>query len=232
MSKQPFLPRTDLGKMDWLKNFAGKIGNYAAKYNITPAEVTDMLNSLQYFIYWMDYRKKYDEYLFKLTEFKNELINGVDAGALGSVQPAPPVISAPPVAVSPGIFKRATSIANVIKSKSIYTIADGNDLGIEGAESIIDVQHMKPELKLHLIAGGHPEIKWTKQRMDGIEIHVDRGTGKWELLAYDSHPDYIDTAPLPALGSSIIWKYKAIYRYNDLYAGLWSDVVEITVTGR
>jgi hypothetical protein len=231
MSKQPFLPRTDLGKMDWLKNFAGKLGFYAAKYNISPAQVTDMLNSLPYFIYWMDYRKKYEDYLYKLTEFKNELINGVAAGAQDSVQPAPPMLEPPPMTVSSGIFKRATSIANVIKSQAIYTVADGNDLGIEGAESVMDIHNMKPVLNLHLIAGGHPEIKWTKQRMDGIEIYVDRGSGNWELLAYDTFPNYTDTAPLPALGSSMIWKYKAIYRYNDEQAGLWSDEVKITVSG-
>ena len=32
--------------------------------------------------------------------------------------------------------------------------------------------------------------------MDGLEMQVDRGTG-FAILAIDTIPDYIDTAPLP-----------------------------------
>ena len=46
--------------------------------------------------------------------------------------------------------------------------------------------------------------------------------------------DYLDTAPLPAPGTSAVWKYKAIYRLGDDPArrdGQWSDVVSIPVAG-
>jgi hypothetical protein len=231
MSKQYFLPRTDLEKQDWLKNFAAKLPNYAVKYNLSADEVTDMQNSSLWFSYWMDYRTQLEESFRKSTGFKNEAINGIAPGATPSIPPVPVAMPAMPTEVAPGIFKRATSIANVIKSKSTYTIADGNDLGIEGAEDVTNVQQMKPLVSLHLIAGGKPEIKWTKQGMDGIEIYVDRGANTWAMLAYDTYPDYTDTTPLPASGTSAVWKYKAIYRYNDEQAGLWSDVVSITVTG-
>src|ERR1700733_10585756 len=128
MSKQYFMPRADLEKQNWLKNFAAKLGNYAAKYNIAAADVTDTQTGTTFFNYWMDYRNQFNEYLGKLTAYKNELMNGVAPGASISVLPTVPVMAAAPPAVNPGIFKRALSIANTIKTKSNYTIADGNDL--------------------------------------------------------------------------------------------------------
>ena len=38
-------------KLNWLKNFAGKLSAYAAKYGITDAEVKDMTDSVLYFAY-------------------------------------------------------------------------------------------------------------------------------------------------------------------------------------
>jgi len=190
-----------------------------------------MQTSTAFYSYWIDYRNQFNEYLTKLTEYKSELVNGVASGATASVQPTVPVIAVAPTAVQPGIFKRALAIANTIKTKSTYTIADGNDLGIEGAQIIMDLQQMKPVIKLQLIAGGKPEVQWTKQGMDGIEIYVDRATGIFAQLAFDTHPNYTDSAPLPATGTSAVWKYKAIYRHGDVEVGLWSDLVNITVTG-
>ena len=38
-------------------------------------------------------------------------------------------------------------------------------------------------------------------------------------------------SPLPAAGTSAVWKYKAIYRLNDAQVGQWSDVATIGVMG-
>jgi hypothetical protein len=64
---------------------------------------------------------------------------------------------------------------------------------------------------------------------DGPEIQVDRGTGVFAYLATDTMPDYLDTAALPAAVASAVWKYKAIYRFNDEQVGQWSDVASISV---
>jgi hypothetical protein len=34
---------------------------------------------------------------------------------------------------------------------------------------------------------------------------------------------------LPASGTAAVWKYRAIYRYDDIEVGQWSDVVSIKV---
>ena len=90
---------------------------------------------------------------------------------------------------------------------------------------------MKPSLNARLEAG-HPDILWQKNGMDTLEIWVDRGAGKGSVfLAIDTHPNYLDTAPLPAAGTGALWKYKAIYRLHDQQAGQWSDELKVSVTG-
>ena len=38
-----------------------------------------------------------------------------------------------------------------------------------------------------------------------------------------------DLSPLPAVGHSALWTYRAIYRLNDADFGQWSDAVSVSV---
>ncbi len=231
MAKNYFIPRADADKQLWLQNFAAKLPTYAVKYEILAADVTDTQKGSAYFSYWLNYQNQFNEFAKKVTQFKTELRDGITSGGAG-VPPSAPVFGAAPAAVDPGVFKRVTSIASVIKSKMVYTEADGKDMGIEGTEAAApDMNAAKPMIQVHLVAGGHPEIVWKKAGMDGIDIYVDRGAGQFQFLAVDSFPNYTDTAPLPAVGASAIWKYRCIYRFDDAQAGEWSDVTSITVAG-
>jgi len=230
MAKKSFMPKADLEKQQWLQNFASKLGTYQAKYTLAAADITDMQNGSAYFNYWMNYRNQFEVYFRKLTEFKNEVRDGVPSGASASVAPVVPAMAAAPTAVAPGIFARASALGSIIKTKPNYTVADGQDLGIEGAEDSTDPQTMQPTLRLRLVSGGHPEIVWTKHGMDGIEIWADHGTGAFAFLAIDTVPNYTDTSALPS-GTAQLWKFKAIYRLADEQVGSWSDVVSITVGG-
>jgi len=79
---------------------------------------------------------------------------------------------------------------------------------------------------------GKPTIEWKKGDSDGIQLIVDRGDGNgYHWLANDSTPDYPDTEPLPPLGQSATWKYKAIYLLDDEQVGQWSDELVVTVQG-
>ena len=232
--KKYFLPRTEADKLTWLKNFANKLGTYATKYGITAAEVTDMQNSAAFYDYWYNYNTQYAEYNKKLTQYKTELRDGIPAGATASVAPVPPTCAAAPTSVAPGIFVRATSLAGIIKKRSTYTEADGQDLGIEGTEDNSSAARIeaetKPTISVRLIQGGKPEIVWTKGDFDGIDIYVDRGNNQFVFLATDTYPNYTDNAPLPTTGAAV-WRYKAIYRYGDEITGQYSDIASIAVGG-
>jgi hypothetical protein len=48
------------------------------------------------------------------------------------------------------------------------------------------------------------------------------------FLAKVTYPNYIDTAPIT---TAAVWKYKAIYKYDDEQTGNYSDIVSIAVGG-
>jgi hypothetical protein len=226
-----FIPRNNLGKSVWLKNFAIKLPLYAAKYNITPSEANDIMQSSLYFTYVIEYQRQIDEYKTNLTTYRDELRDGTQQfGILQNLPTLPTFVDAPP-AVANGIFKRVIAIAQRIKKSTQYAEADGRDLGITMEQAIFEPQKAKPIFSIRLVAGGHPEIVWQKGRMDGVEIWVKRHAADpdFVFLAYKQRPNYTDMHPLPALGDAAIWQYRLIYRYKDQLAGAWSDVVSVTV---
>jgi hypothetical protein len=142
-----------------------------------------------------------------------------------------PTPGTPPPTVPPDIFGRATKLAVRIKKHPNCTEAIAQDLGIIGAEVIVDPTTYQPILNLSLTAG-HPHIGWAKQGMDSLELWKDWGDGKgFVQLTYTTNTDYADISPLPAPGVSAVWKYKGIYRLNDQQVGQWSDVATIGVIG-
>lgn len=226
-----FLPSDDAGKELWFKNFASKLPTYATKYAIPATDVTDMQKSSTYFTFILDYNNQFKDYSKKLTEYKNEIRSGNIQNNTPSVLPQPPTFTAPPVVVEPSIFDRVVAIANRIKSHIKYTVADGNDLSIESIPKprrVVDAINAKPILEIHLVQDGHPEIIWSKNGLDALEIHVDRSDGKgFVLCEVDIKPNYTDLFPLPEQPQ--LWRYKAIYRLDNIVTGFWSDTVNISV---
>lgn len=239
MAKKTYLPATETARKSWLNNFDDKLpGAYAAKYGITSTELT----RLHEFRLWNDWtfavldsiRQKTQGY----TGFRDDLCYGksVAQGALTPPQaftlPAQPTTGTPPVAIIPLAdgFGFAASLANRIKNHADYALADGQDLGLEGAEiPQPNPQTTKPEIKAILIAGGKVQLQWKKLGFTGIRIEVDRGNGQWVFLDIDTKPHYEDSANPPP-GASV-WKYRAIYLQGDQVFGQWSDVATIAVAG-
>ncbi|MCX7113598.1 MAG: hypothetical protein NTX45_26615 [Proteobacteria bacterium] len=57
---------------------------------------------------------------------------------------------------------------------------------------------------------------------------MDRNDGNgFVFLIIHTEPNTPAPAPLP--GTSVVWKYKAIYRYHDEQVGEWSDVLSVVV---
>ncbi len=231
MSKNYYLPKGDGEKSLWLKNFANKLPLYISKYGLVAGDATDAQKSSDFFAWIIDSKNLITESAGKWTTFKDEMRDGIASGALPSGVPVAATLPTMPTLVAPGIIGRVTSLGNRIKKHSSYTEADGRDLGLEGVEGNIDLANIKPVFSIRLKAG-HPEIVWAKNKMSSLEIHVDRtGSGNFIFLAIDSFPNYVDNAPLPAPGETLLWKYKAVFRFKDEQVGLWSDEVSTTVSG-
>ncbi len=227
MKKSAYLPTTDDGKDVWLTNLATKFNVYALPLGFVAADAAALLADAIYFHWAVASQAQVAAFAQQWTAYKNAARNGTGT-TLGQA-PIPTTLPAAPTAVAPNIIGRACLLVARIKVSPTYTEAIGQALGIIGADQTVDVSTLKPVITATLGAG-QVDIGWTKQGMDGIEIHVDRGTG-FVFLAIDTVPGYTDTAALPAAGQSALWKYKAIYLQSDQRVGLWSDVVSLPVAG-
>jgi hypothetical protein len=228
--KKTFLPTTDSGRELWLKNFAAKLSQYAAKYGISAAEVADVQLSSLNLTYYLNVKTQIQEYYHRCTQFKTELQFGIVPGTPLITVPVPPTFAAAPAPVASGIFDRIGTYTQRIKKHMSYLESDGNDLGIESPETAaVDINTVKPVISVRLIDAGRPEIVWKKAGMSAIEIFVDRGNG-FQFLAFDTTPNYIDDFPIEA-GHAEVWKYKAVYIRDSKMVGQFSDEVKITVTG-
>ncbi|MFN8283716.1 MAG: hypothetical protein U0U67_10905 [Chitinophagales bacterium] len=231
MKNASYLPRDKAGRELWLKNFVAKLTKYAAKYNILPAEITEIIQALAYVVYINDYVNQYEDYLKELIAYQKEVHDGNSNNNTPSIAPAPPVFTNVPPAVAPAVFVRAISMANRIREHHKYTVADGNDLGIEvapKAKKVIDIDNAKPVITIQLVDGGHPELVWKRNGLDALEILVDRNGGDdFKFCEVDLKPNYTDTHELPE--KPALWRYKAIYRKDNKQVGQWSDIMSIAV---
>ena len=227
MPKSYFLPHDEYGKRVWLNNFSGKLATYAATVGVTPEEVTQEAADALFFEYVCNMHHLHTQTTRDWTTYKHQAAHG---DALGDL-PTTPDPGKPPSTVPPDIFGRASTLGVRIKNHPNCTDAIAKDLGLIGAEVIVDPTTYQPVLTLSLNAG-HPHIGWSKLGMDSLELWKDSGDGKGSVqLNITTNTDYEDNSPLPAPGTSAVWKYKGIYRLKDQQVGQWSAVATIGVMG-
>lgn len=184
MPKEYYLPRRDEEKATWLQNFVAKLAVLADKYGITPQEIMEIQNDAILFLSILQYNAQLGTHQKAFVEFKDLVRDGAK-GMTSIDMPAFPVpmFGGP---IVPGIFARCTALVARIKAHPNYNVADGNNLGIEGTEITVDYNGLKPDIKLRLGSGGHPETLWKKGKLDGIEIHKEDANGNLQLLAVDT----------------------------------------------
>ena len=178
MTNVTFLPGPDGLRATWLTHFAGVLAKYAKKYNITDKEQAFVAAGEAWFTAMLAYIEGFTTFTNTAVAFKNAVRDGLPAAAaLTTLQvPAPALPDVPAVT---GIFPFIVKLAERIKATPGYSDVDGRDLGIEGTPlPPPDPATLTPVLAVALGSGGHPELKWGKQRMAMLEMQVDRGDGK------------------------------------------------------
>lgn len=233
MKHQDYYPTRQADQVLWLENFANKINGYAAALGLDPATtVADIIKDCRWIMYvigtWLTPARAHS---LACTQAAKQAQSGT--GGLLVL----PVFTAPalPAGVVPrneGALVRIFDLVAEIKENDGCTDAMCSDLRIIGAAAgAPDFDTLAPDLTA-TVAGGVVKLGWGWQGygkwLDQCEIQVDRGSG-WQVLTFDTTPDYNDTTPYPAALTQ--WKYRAIYRVDDAQAGQWSPVVSVNVGG-
>lgn len=227
MERQRYLPSPNPEFNIWFQTFATKITTYKTKYGITDEEEKDAKESAADFNYRLNATSMVEAWGKQWTAYRNALRYGVPEGATVQAPVAPVLTPVSPVA-NPGAAERISNLVKKIKNHPQYSFADGQDMGIEGAEIIINPNELQPHLTAFTGTGGRPGLRWKKEHTDGIVVYKDEGNG-YRKYDMDIHPDYEDKAPMPA--QPAVWKYKIIYLYHGEEAGQWSNEITFNVGG-
>jgi hypothetical protein len=228
MKHQYYLPNDDLGRVNWLNNFALKLADYAAILGLTPLQMAAVGADAAAFAFVVALLTPFREFVKQLTGYKDALIGG-SAAPIGDI-PNVPVVE-PHTTVLSGIFVRIADLVQTIKSNPAYDEETmGKNLGIVGSEIEIDYATLKPEPKL-TIKNEHAYSTWKHNHTEATDVYADYDDGiGFHLVGRMVKSHYLDPH-LPAVNQSKIYKFKFHYVLNGEPIGQESEIVTITVTG-
>lgn len=102
---------------------------------------------------------------------------------------------------------------------------------LKGAASNFDPLTFKTDLKLSIV-GGHIRVDFTKDECDSIAVYCRlRGTSAWTLLGTDTRSPYYDTNPLANPNVPEVREYMGMGVIDNEEIGVPSDIVSIVFGG-
>ncbi|MES2706903.1 MAG: hypothetical protein V4726_09910 [Verrucomicrobiota bacterium] len=236
MANQPYYPNREGDQLTWLTNLQTKIPDHYTALGIGGDRQLKLGLTLSWLVWtWGTFLPSRRKDAPAATAWRNQLASGSSDASSTPVQPPVPATLPPPSGLP--YFGMLTWLFEEIvrwKSAEGYNETIGRSLAIIGAsQSAPDLTTLQPRLSA-TASGGSVKITWSWQGwstfLDLLEITVDRSDGKGFVpLAFDTTPNYEDTAPYPA--TPVKWSYKAIYRVADHQVGQWSAPISVTVGG-
>jgi len=204
------IPRDDTSKLVLLKQLNAQLPNYASALDITESDLTQLKVGLDWFDYGLKAQDTTQNHTHELVALKKTLRDDPKSTAINL--PSPPVF--PPIPTSEpyaDIFGFLGELITRIKNHKNYTNAIGKVLKIIATQSPdTDPARLQPVLSVDF-QGGHPVLHWKNNSTDALELKADHGTDIFSLLTIQQTPSYQNNTPLPTFGTSVLWKYLAIY---------------------
>ena len=243
MKRNAYYPMATAKQVLWLTNFFNKLIGHAPTLGVSPVACAAAVAEARWIIYiltaWQPAQRQWSK---SCTDAVKDALTGT-SGVLMNL----PIFTPPPlpaadavnnlpsvVPVLTGALDRIFSLIQIIQEAPGYNETLGIDLGIVGSVNTgVDLTTVQPQLTAE-IRNQQVFIGWgwggLSAQLDMLQIQVDRADGKGYVdLAYDTTPNYIDTAAHPAALTK--WKYRGIYRLEEAQVGLWSAEVSVVVGG-
>lgn len=203
-TKKYFLPRQDANLNAFEENFVNKFTENRSNFQMLPEEADYIIASIN------AHRTAYSTMISKKASSKAATETNLAAK------------------------KRAIydirRCAHMVRSSRFYTTAIGYDLGIIGSEEApADQSLLKPVLKAKVI-GSHVYIKYSKQKMDGINIYSKRShQSEFRLIHKSMSIPFVDDRIKFDESQPEIREYYAVYLKDFKEVGLQSDMIKVVV---
>jgi ribosomal protein L29 len=199
-----YMPHSESEMMLWLSNFSSKLTTYSAAVGLTPADVTAATAAST-----------------QLTTSLNQLEQ-----ARTNVK----MLTTTKDAMKTATINSMRKMVTRIKAATGYNDSIGQDLGIIGSATDVDLDTSKPSLKAEVFPG-YVRISFTKKPFTGVAIYTRlKGSTGWTFLARDTYSPYDDNRP-PASGQSEVREYMAIGLDGDNEVGQQSDIISAVFGG-
>ena len=171
----------------------------------------------------------------KKSIFQHGPGNSSQAMPTGPTLPTVPTIDLglglQPIKWEENFFDYFTSLVARIKAHQNYSEADGDLLGIEGAERQPPSPAVVPALKVTTGPGGWPQLALPKGQFDGYDCQFKIGDGAGQTGPFVSTRRFVHQITLPAPGQAVVYNYCAQYRYQGQPFGQKSAWVNHTIHG-
>ena len=213
-----------------IRNFLSAYPDHKDEMKVLASKIVDLEKGSIYMDFFLDIQNKVHTTSSTLTSYKNMIRHGKGNDILG----AKPALTVYPLVVPPicnanveGLFRDI--IQDCVNSGNL-TEDVAKALGIFAEASTTVLADGTPAVSLKSMSGGHPSLHTKLEGYDAYEIWKDAGKG-FVFHNVSTASDFSDYSPLPALGVEEIWKYKIIFRYQNLQIGHWSATISVAVNG-
>lgn len=239
MPLQAYMPKTDEGIYNMLASFDENGPALAGKYSLLSADLLRVKQARLAWRWFLDCLEAARQWSESATGKKTQMQHGPPGGAqampAGPVCPPVPLINLGlgdvPIKWEPNFFAFFGSLVGRIKSTPGYDKADGDLLGIVGAEIPPPDPMIAPNLKVRTGAGGLPELVVTKGVFDGFDFQFKVGDGAAQNGTFVNTRTYLHNVTLPGPGQAVLYSYCAQYRYKGQPFGQHSAWVTHSIHG-
>jgi len=224
------IDNTDDGLVNQIGKFLKHYPDYDGDLHLPPAKISTLGGIQTFFSFVVTKQHDFKHFGLELTSYKDLLRNGDPLILMNALPVVPIYPTTLPVTCNEGVVSFFREIAQLCVATGKLTEPMAIALGLIKVPVIVDLIAGKPNLTLKASNVGHPRLHCTLGEYEGYEVWKDIGKGFFKLDV-SNKPDCVDNSPLPAAGVSEVWDYKAIYRFNNIQIGNWSEIVSIAVKG-
>jgi hypothetical protein len=225
-----FVAQNDKSFSIQLTAFAAALPAYATLLGFSTDELKETTTDAAYMNWVVNCRDMVDNFELEWSKFSKAVRKASLESTNVLTPPTLPTLPAMPALVQPGIQDRFTQKAAKAKSNINCTTAIQEKLGIAALHTT--AEHLTPDLKIKYSAG-YPEISFHRFEHQAINLYKDKGDGQGYGKPFKTlmKSPFTDTE-LPAVGTSAVFKYKAVYIDNNIEVGNFSAEQSVLVTGR
>jgi hypothetical protein len=224
-----FLPLNWAAFAVWLANFIVQLAVLKTKYNVSDDMIAALVNDNKWVQFWADAQSAAKTQKKQMTDY----VDGVRKGKLGAPALSNPVwnLGVMPASVPPGINDRIREVANFIKAqKSVYTIADGELLGIVTAQEAGKPENeYVPALSLDAEPNYNLEADFRLYGLDALQVEYRFKGGDWKIAAtLTRSPGNFNIIPTTP-GEAQTVEIRAVFIVNNKPFGQYSPIYSTVI---